>query len=289
MTVWRGIELRDTTRFEPIKEHRGDYLVEYNVPIENFQFAVLQLVFVQPRPLEDVALAMTTELEAWLKRYPVPIQVFAFDDTGQLTKVESVRGADYVLGWLGTDGRLVAHWGSVEPEQIPSAPFTFERLVAAYPDLPRKTSTAQDKAKSLEDTRRRNRALIYVLIVWFGAIPIAIALITQFVNWAGWIATGISVLNGLREIAKLKGWIKPSQRQRERDEEERRMKHHHYWCERNPAGFARLMSEAIDAEERERTRKEAEQLRNQIARSASTRSSPPVDNRASRDDADGVP
>jgi len=259
---WRGLELKDTTRFLPIKEHRGTYFVEYNVPSENYPFAVLQLVFVQPVPIPDVAMAMESELGHWARRYAVPVMVTAFDNTGSVIMLTPTQSADHAIGWIDGRSKAVIHWRLLTNEEIPSEPFTLERLLATYPDVPRNTSTAQDKARHFESTRRRNRALVYVLIVWFGAIPIAITLITQFVAWAGWLASGISVLNGLREIANLKGWIKPSKRNQEKDEEERRMKHHHYWCERNPASFARLMGEALDDEERERTRKEVEVLRN---------------------------
>lgn len=259
---WRGIELKDTTRFLPLKEHRGAYFVEYNVPNENYLFAVVQLIYVKALPIPDVARAMESEIEHWGRRFPVPVMVTAFDDTGSVITLTPTMPADHAIGWIDKSDKVVIHWRLVKNDEIPGEPFTLDRLFATYPEVPREVQTAEDKRKHFEDTRRRNRTLVYVLIVWFGAIPIAIALITQFVFWAGWIATLISVGNGVREIAKLKGWIKPSKRQKKKDEEERRMKHHHYWCERNPAGFARLKSEAIDGEERERIRKEAAEVKN---------------------------
>jgi hypothetical protein len=84
------------------------------------------------------------------------------------------------------------------------------------------------------------------VIVWFVGIPIAIAVVAQFVTWAGWAVFGISIFTGFWKLGQLMGWIKPSKRQQEKDEQERRMKYHHYWCARNTAGFARLMGEVMD-------------------------------------------
>ncbi len=46
----------------------------------------------------------------------------------------------------------------------------------------------------------------------------------------------------------------------EKAEKERKMNHYYYHCERNPAGFARLLVENVEKDTSERIRKEAEEL-----------------------------
>jgi len=256
-----AFELKDTIRFEPIKEHRGGYFVEYAPPFEGWQFAHLQLVYLKPTTPEDAAIAMVKELERWARRFPVPIMVSAFDDTGSVLAIKPTRLEDHALGWIDPSGQIVVHWRQLKNEEIPGEPFTIPKLVATYPDVQHTISTAEDKRKDFEKTKRNWQAVRYVLAVWVFGIPFAIALITQFVSWAAWAATVISVATGVWKLSGIMGWRKPSKRQEHNDAEDLRIRHHHYWCERNPEGFNRLKSEAIEQELRDEIREEAAALK----------------------------
>jgi hypothetical protein len=254
-------ELKDTIRFEPIKEDRGPYFVEYCVPNEGVWFATVCLVFPQAVPLQEVATSIELELERWLRRYSVPVMVTAFSDTEEVIELEPHRPDNHAMGWLDDRGQVVAHWKAETPAAAPTMKFTKELLLETYPDVPHKVSTAEDKRKGVEQTIRQGRAIRNIVIIWFVGIPMAIALITQFVTWAGWTAFGVSILSGLWKLAGVMGWRKKSKRQQEKEAEELRMKHHHYYCERDPEGFNRLKVEMLNREVRERTLKEAEELK----------------------------
>jgi hypothetical protein len=256
-----SLKLTDTIRFEPIKEDRGPYFVEYHVPNENDQFAVAYIVCHQAMKPETVAKAMEAELDRWARRYPVPIMVTAFNDTEEVVDLTTIRSESHLFGWLDDNGRLEVHWRLVRNDEIPSSPFTIERLIETYPDIPRSISTAEDKRRDIQQTRRRNHAVRNIVIVWFVAIPVGVALFAQFVAWAGWAATGVSVLAGFWKLSGIMGWRKKSKYQAEKEAEEARMRHHHYWCERNPEGFARLRFEARNREIRAQILEDAEELK----------------------------
>ena len=61
--------------YEPIKESRGWYFVEYFPPSSGTRFAGLQLVIMESASQDKIASAMEEELNNFLKRYPIPIMV----------------------------------------------------------------------------------------------------------------------------------------------------------------------------------------------------------------------
>ena len=207
---------------------------------------------------------MVAELEIWARRYAVPIMAFAFDDTGSMLRIEPVRTADHVTGWIDDTDQLVTHWRLLKDEEIPSEPFSNARILETYPAIPYAISTAEDKRVSIEEAIRGNRAIRNVVIVWFVGIPVAIAAIQQFNAVASWVGFGVSILAGAWELAKIKGWKKPSRRDQEKNEEESRMRHHHYYCELNPEAFNRLKVEVIERELRADVLREDEELRKKL-------------------------
>lgn len=87
--------------FEATKEDRGWYFVEYRPPISGYQFATLQVVvFETTRTAEDIAAIMEAELVIWLERYPVPIMVSAFDDTGSVISLKGHRPCNHLIGLI---------------------------------------------------------------------------------------------------------------------------------------------------------------------------------------------
>ena len=61
--------------------------------------------------------------------------------------------------------------------------------------------------------------------------------------------------------ANARGWLKPSQRDKQKAEKDLKMNHYFYHCERNPDAFNRLKIENWERETIERTRDEAETIR----------------------------
>lgn len=80
----------DELHFDALREDRGWYFVEYHPPQLAEKFAVLHIISSEPRSASDVAEAMETELGAWLDRYPLPLLVFGFDDTGDMVEMVSM-------------------------------------------------------------------------------------------------------------------------------------------------------------------------------------------------------
>ena len=65
----------DEIRFEPLKEDRDWYFVEYHPPLENYRFAIVQLTCVENKEGSTVAEGMEAEARTWLSRYPIPVMV----------------------------------------------------------------------------------------------------------------------------------------------------------------------------------------------------------------------
>jgi|SRR5437867_9224487 len=255
-----AIAFKDTFHFDPAKEHRGTYLVEYHVPIDGNPFATLFLVFLEPMQAQVVAEAMENELERWSRRYPVPIMVSAFTDTDDVIDLQSSRPESHLIGWVDSNGGLHAHWRLLKNEEFPSGAYSSDQLLAIYSDIPHHRNTAEQKRQSIHALVLQNRFLTATVVIWLVVVPVTIAIVGMANFWVGLTATVYAVAQGLWQLSGLLGWRQESKRQLQKEAEERKMRHHHYWCGRNPSGFARLMGEAIDKENRERLRKEAEEL-----------------------------
>jgi len=67
--------------YEELKEHRGDYYVIYNAATSDLGVAWMVLVFLKrAEDLAFVSSAMESELEHWLRRFPVPLRVASVDE-----------------------------------------------------------------------------------------------------------------------------------------------------------------------------------------------------------------
>ena len=91
---------------------------------------------------------METELATWLRRYPVPIIVSAFTDSGDLLHVSAVRACDHLIGWL--DSATTApcvHWRIVPLAELP--PLISRRLLfdGCISDVPFRTGGSTQASK----------------------------------------------------------------------------------------------------------------------------------------------
>ena len=204
---------------------------------------------------------MESELSYWLERYPVPIMVSAFGDTGGLFDLAAVRKCDHLFGWLVPNSRSVtAHWRVVQSAELPVLDLTSTALRRLYSDVPFKTDV--ELRKSAMKQQRTTRLLKALVFTGFVVVPAAWLLIEfNAPPWLGWAVLFYGVYQLYVQALKLMGLWPKTPADLAAADDERRMRHHHYHCELNPEGFRRLVAENLERESREQTRREVEELR----------------------------
>ena len=140
------------------------------------------------------------------------------------------------------------------PEQMDAA-----YLARVYEGVPFRLQEAV-RQKALRETRMLGRSARIALFLLVG-VPVLIEMVSLGVTWLGHVLAGISISVGLYKLGKAMGWVKPSQREKEKAEKDLRMKHHFYHCEQNPEGFNRLKIENLEREAIRQTHEQADALR----------------------------
>lgn len=245
---------------DEIKEGRMDYFVTYQPADSRFSFALVDLVFPERR-IENtrVAQAMEDELEIWLKRYPVPVMVSAFDAKEDLIGVHGDDGESHLMGYRDLKtGQLVRRWGLLKENELPAEQTNAEHLQSAYQGVSFRDQAAVRKAAQRKTTSviRGARAIIFFIV----AVPVLIEIISLGVAWLGYILSTISITAGAYKAGKAFGWLKPTKRELAKAEELRKMEQCYWHCERNPEAFNRLKIQNFERDAMERTRKEADLL-----------------------------
>ncbi len=249
-----------------IKEDRGNYFVEYRPADVASYLAMLNLVFPETAPgLATVADLMERELDHWLRRYRVPTMVYAWDAVeNQITPAE-FTGDSPLVGYFdeGKD-RVVKHWGLISDGELPQEQRRADYQAHAYKDLPfRLQSEVRESAiRKARPTARAVRTIAFFVV----GFPILIELVSLGVPWLGHLLAFISIAAGLLHVSRTMGWLKPSKNRKERADEELRKDHYFYHCERNPAGFDRLIQENMERELLEKTKTEAVRVKNAVRR-----------------------
>lgn len=77
--------------FETISESRDGYFVRYTPPNAGYRFATANLMFTSPTGVAIAADAMQSEAKYWVAKYPVPVMVSSFDESGMSMDLSSVR------------------------------------------------------------------------------------------------------------------------------------------------------------------------------------------------------
>lgn len=253
-------------QFESQKAHRGWYFVEYHPPRTGDWFAVIQLVLLERSDDELIALAMESEARTWQERYPVSVMVTAFDADDGLHDLGTARPSSILRGHVefgaGTP-RLV--WDESQDAEMVPRDLDDETLLSIYADVPVDRTTDKEREalfrEHLRTVKLGRRLVLTWLLVWLAAIPVTVA-VFEFLgpSWLGAAALAYCVFKALIQVARLLGLLQPSAHARAERQKVERMEHYYEHCEKNPAGFARLMAENLDQEARERTRAEAEAL-----------------------------
>lgn len=253
--------------FQSKKEKREGYFVKYEPPVSRVPLAMLSLTFVQPIAPERVAELMEREISVWLARYPLPLLVFAFDESGSMILLESVRPADCLIGFLNENGEIGSRWQKdVTDEFIQQKGDRYERA-EVYADIPFRTQLELDQEiqESNKVTRRQIKLLRVIALTWFAIIPAAILIVGFASYWVGLLAFLYSLYKLGLEVAKILGWRKASAAEKVKSEKEAKLEQYAYHCERNPEGFLRLKAENFQEDSRRQVREEAEAVAKSIS------------------------
>ena len=273
--------------FESIKENRDSYFVEYQAPVANNAFAILNLMFPSQVAWERVKAILDEEVEHWLRRYSVPLMVWAWDEKEDIIRSPN-RHNDCLVAWICADSEeIVKSWNIKDLDQFLKEAPRHPDWRTIYVDIPVRTQaevTSEARGKLFEQ-KRRNRLLKVILTLWLAVIPAGYA-VFEFLGpiWLGLIGLSFVLYKALRTSFRIWNLSKASGKEERGNEKRSRMEHYFYHCERNPEGFMRLKSENFRDDARERVRQEAEELRSTSSagrRPASGRT-PTLDNNEGR-------
>jgi hypothetical protein len=250
----------DQLFFEATKEDRGWYFVEYRPPIPGYPFATLAIVVLDiGRTAEDIAATMEAELSIWLERYPVPIMVSAFDDTGSSMSLGNHRPCDHLNGFIDTKtNKTIREWRLLSNDEIPKDALDISYLRKVYAGTPFKTK--QQLREQVLQQAKPLRLGWWIVFVWAAVVPAAVAVLEWWSDWLGVVVLIYSLYKALEKALRLMGKWPKSKAEAKKEADEARIKHHHYHCERNREGFERLKLENFERWAREETRKEAKAL-----------------------------
>jgi len=251
--------------FESLKETKDWYFVEYAPPIAGNPFAIVQLTILSDTDAADharIALSMEEELSLWLSRYDVPVMLFAFKAAGDLICLEPYKPSNHLMGRNSEHGKVESVWGSLNSESL--RVLSTEELRTIYHDIPFRTG--QEIALKNEKEQKKIRTGVkvwrFLFILWFVVIPAGIAYLGFANPLVGKIALAYSLLMALVQLLKIFGKWPQSKWEKQKADDDRAKEHHHYHCKMNPEGFMKLKIENFDREEREKTLREAEELKN---------------------------
>jgi uncharacterized protein YeaC (DUF1315 family) len=246
--------------YEPIKESRGWYFVEYFPPRSGTRFAVLQLVILESASQEKIASAMEQELKNFLKRYPIPIMVSSFDNKGSLYNLGKARTSNHLIGFVSDDNQIRLHWRLLKDEEIPDVALDKEYMDRLYSGLIYKTSAELDVERRKK--RRQLKTGWVIFFIWLVVIPAIIAILEYYSNLLSLIVLIYSLYQAVKKGLELTGKWPKSKKAKEKEREEQLKNHYYYHCQMNPEGFRKLMLENLDKKSENEIAKEAELLKN---------------------------
>jgi len=149
-----------------IKEGRGSYFVEYQPADARQSFVTLELVF----PKDNVSKAeisrfMKVELEHWLRRYPVPVMVMAFDATESLIHLSDESGKSHLKGYIHPKTHsIVREWGILRESELPVEQTNADYLGGIYQDVPYRIKDDVQK-EAIRKARLTNRTIKIIVIL----------------------------------------------------------------------------------------------------------------------------
>ncbi len=241
-------------RFQPIKEGRDCYFVEYYPPAPGERFANLGLVFLEKPELREICKAMEDELLQWVNRHPLPVMVSAFDHVGDLYDLKDEKGCSHLIGYPTSDGSIKVQWHLIKDEDLPDKALDRNYLMTLYKNVP---FTRQSEIKVAWEKRvRKIQAGWYIVFTWAVVVPAFIAWLGWTSPFVSWLALGYAWVLAYIKGMKLAGKWPKNQHEIDEERERAEMENHHYHCKKNPEGFLRLKVENIEMWERENIKNE---------------------------------
>ena len=251
--------MRTDRKYEPIKEGRGWYYVEYNPPISDYKYAILNLVIIEDVTKNDIVNAMEKELVDWLNRYPIPLLVSAYDNKGDLYNLSEIKSSNNLMGFFDQDGKICLHWRWLKSEEIPNIALNRDYLDNLYSNLVFRTYAELD-----EDRRKRRQQIKlgwYIFFTWLVVIPVIIAILDYYSDLVSLVALIYSLYKAFQKGLELTSRWPKSKRKKEQELEERLKNHYYYHCQMNPDGFRKLMLENLEKLAKDEIAKDAESLK----------------------------
>jgi hypothetical protein len=247
-------------KYEPIKESRGWYFIEYYPPKNGYRFANLHLVITGDTNPNKIAIAMEQEARIWLKRYPIPIMIASFDNTGMLYDLNNTRSSNFLISFFDKDNKVQFYWESIKNEEMPDTALNQEYVDQLYSNLVYKTDT------ELNIERRRyfkqlNTGRI-IFFIWIVIIPAIYAIFEYSSSLLAIVALIYSLYKAIRKGLELIGKWPKSKKDKEHEREEQLKNHYYFHCQMNPEGFRKLKLENFDKMNQNATITEAEALKN---------------------------
>jgi len=247
--------------FETLKESRDTYYISYSPARIDSGFATLILTFVRQPSRTDIVALMEHECHIWLKRFPVPIQATASDDTDKLLHPHQDENLFYIMALPTSDG-LELQWCSLDSPPLALPPISEERLLEIYADVLH--STIEERRTYMAQNSKSVRVGWLLVVAWIAGIPVLIAILGLASPLFGIICAAYSIYVGIAKALEMLGHKKKSSRKKKAEDKEAKMHHYFYHCEQNPEAFNRLKRENFKRESREETIREKEELEKQL-------------------------
>lgn len=250
--------------FDQLKESREGYFVEYTPPRGGERFASLALVFTQDTAVGCVQRAMTEEASTWTRRYRVPVLVSSFDEKGDTVELNKVWGKDNLVAWRRPDDTLEEHWELLKDKDIPDTALSIEYLLSTFEGVPYRTAVevTTQADTSLRKQSKELRVGFAIIFCWAVVVPAAVAIYGWKSPAVGLIVTVYALSKAAWQAGLMLGWFKPMPIEIKKREKERRMQNYYYHCERNQAGFQRIVADNIEQDNRAQIALQARELAN---------------------------
>jgi len=256
--------MKEQIYFDTIKLAKDNYQVDYS-PNYSANHAILGLTFIQNIRKRDMLSYMRQEAKKWIAKYPVPLLVFAYDDTGSTITLQEPDGFCLICWQEPGDGEIKESWETKNFKYDRKSELFKNGWDKIFTKIPYRTqSQIKENADILTKQRIKEvRTVKIMLFVWVGVIPATWLIIQQF--GPAWIGLAISVYAGLKILSEVKKvcFSKSNRKETSEEKERREMEHHHYHCKLNPKGFLRLKAENFEKELRDETISEYNNLKNQ--------------------------
>lgn len=218
--------------WEDIQVENKDYTVNYKpIKMRSQNIAELNIKFISELKEKEILQIMKTELNKYIKKYPVPTGVLALDKNEEDIEVDSL------IGYLD-ENKLIIKCGDYS--ELSSSKninkISDEDLFKIYQgkiNYKERSKIKEEDNKKMKEKIKINKFLKLINLL-FLIVAIAFEIFTQL----QYVSTAILIIQVIRKILRYLGY--ESKRTKERKEIERKKNHYYYHCELNPKEFNNL-------------------------------------------------